>query len=105
MAEDNEILGTTRDPQPVRKTQIIIETHTTTVIRTTGDALDTAFCITCGSHTADLSAANAAAILQVDQSELDLFRRTGELHTTERGGLCGKSLIDHSKREIVIPTS
>jgi hypothetical protein len=100
MPKDNEILAPANDPRSGRQTSITIETHTTTVIRSSGDALETAYCETCGSHTADLSPANGAAILQVDQSELDLFRRTGDLHTTQRGGLCGRSLIEHSRREI-----
>ena len=102
MSEDNEILKSIPALLSRRKTQITIETHTTTVIRSTGDALQTAFCAACMDTVADLSPADAAAILQIGQSELDLFRSTGELHTTEAGGLCGKALVDHSRREIVI---
>jgi hypothetical protein len=100
MVEDNEILAPISDLRTARQTRITIETHTTTVIRTSGDPLDTAFCVSCGSQTADLSPANAAAILQLDQSALELFTNTGELHTTQRGGYCGKSLIEHSRREV-----
>jgi hypothetical protein len=80
-----------------RKTEITIETHTTTVIRVTSDGSPVAFCRTCGADSPDLSLHDAAAILNVSRSELLLFADSGDIHMTERGGLCGKSLVEHKK--------
>lgn len=102
MSEDNEILNAMAVPQKGRRTQITIETHTTTVISSTGDALQTAYCAICRAVVADLSAVDASAIMGIGESELALFQSTGELHATEAGGLCGKALIDHTRRVIVV---
>ena len=98
MTEDNEILKALQ--KAGKRTEITIETHTTTVIRTTSGRLGTAFCRTCGMDTADLSTTNAASILQVGQDELELFTRTGDLHLTENGGLCGNSLAAYRAHDI-----
>lgn len=100
MSQDNEILDLVKRQKLGRRTQITIETHTTTVIRATGDGLRTAYCPGCKAVAADLSAADAAAILGLGESEITLFQNTGELHLTEAGGLCGNALVEHAKHAV-----
>ena len=102
MSDDNEILSALTVPLGSRPTQITIETRTTTVIRTTGGELQTAFCDVCQAVVAELSSADALAVLGIGQSELELFQKGGGLHSTRTGALCGRALVDHSRREVAI---
>ena len=81
-----------------RRTRITIETHTRTVISTTGLAL----CDMCGREVVDIAVGQAAALFGVGESEIELFRESGQLHMTAAGGLCTVSLAAHLGREITI---
>ena len=94
MVENNGVPGLAKSRS---KTEITIETHTTTVIRMTSGGFTQAFCRSCGADSPDLSLNDAAAILGVSRSELTLFTESGDIHITDRGGLCGRSLAEHSK--------
>jgi hypothetical protein len=81
-----------------RRTRITIETHTRTIISTTG----LAFCDTCGREVVDIAIEQAAAVFGISVEELELFRESGDLHKTAAGGLCTVSLATHLGREISI---
>jgi hypothetical protein len=83
-----------------RRTQITIETHTTTVIRTTEGSVGLAYCEACEREVAALPLVHAAAIFDTEVSELELFHESGDLHATASGGLCSLSLAAHFRRDI-----
>ena len=79
-----------------RRTEIVIETHETTIIRFRTRQTATAFCDFCRETLPHFSARRAAAVLRL--SEFAVFRlvESGRLHSSEnaRGELfiCGNSI-------------
>ena len=83
-----------------RRTAITIETRTVTIIRARNAVSNQSYCEACGSKVTALSLHHAALIFRVAESELELFSRGGEIHTTEDAKLCGDSLARYFDQEI-----
>jgi len=80
-----------------RRTQIFIETHSVTIIRTNGKPLS-AFCERCQTNVIVFTPKQIAAFFQLTVAEVCRRVETGELHLikTRRGValICGGSLGD-----------
>ncbi len=75
-----------------RKTQITIETHSITIIRTSG-ALNVC-CAVCQKQVSAFASGEIAAALKMSAPELEFMRDAGEIHSVAENNLqlCGDSL-------------
>ncbi len=77
-----------------RKTEITIETHSITIIRT-NDRRFSAYCELCGKMVSAFTPEKMAIFLRLDLTEICRRIETGELHLTETGRnialICGNS--------------
>lgn len=84
-----------------RRTEITIETHSVTIIRTKSKKFSTQ-CRRCGETVSAFSPEQFASFLQLEIAEICRRLETGELHLTETGRavalICGNS----EKKEIQI---
>ena len=83
-----------------RRTEITVETRTVTIIRTRNADTHTVFCVTCNTEVTALPLQYAALIFRVNESELELFVGSGDIHTAENTNLCGNSLANFFKQEV-----
>lgn len=84
-----------------RKTQITIETHSITIIRSTGATFNV-HCETCQKSVSAFDAEQIAEALKLDQLQVEAFRLSGEIHNTASDNLllCGNSLPEILRRLI-----
>lgn len=78
-----------------RRTEISIETHSVTIIRTKHDSGGLVHCSTCGRDVRQLSHHQAAVVFGVDSEIVDRLAADSALHQTDESQLCGMSLIEH----------
>lgn len=84
-----------------RQTQITIETHSLTIIKTrTGGKSNSVYCRRCKSDVATFRHAHAALIFRVDAGELERLSQIGLIHAAGRSDLCANSLAEHFRQEI-----
>lgn len=80
-----------------KTTQITIETHSITIIRTSGKQ-NSAHCEHCLKTVAAFTPEQIAAFLQLDLTEIRRRAEVGEIHLTQNGRnaalICGASLED-----------
>ena len=81
-----------------RKTQITIETHSITIIRTKSERFQ-AFCEHCEKTVSAFTPEQTAMFLRLDMTEICRRIEAGELHLTETGRavalVCGNSESKH----------
>lgn len=84
-----------------RQTQITIETHSLTIIKTRfGSKLDSVYCRRCQANVATFRHAHAALIFRTAPSELEWLSQADSIHTAEDTALCGNSLAVFFNQEI-----
>ncbi len=66
----------------IKRTKITIETHSITIIRTTGKS-SSSFCERCQTNVTAFAPKQIAAILQLDLTEICRLVETDELHLIE----------------------
>ncbi|HLM62158.1 MAG TPA: hypothetical protein VK308_15245 [Pyrinomonadaceae bacterium] len=84
-----------------RKTEITIETHQLTIIRTRYNGKSSfVYCRNCGMNVASFQQAHAALIFRVGVGELNRLFQINSIHAADDFALCGNSLADFFNREI-----
>ena len=84
-----------------KQTQITIETHSLTIIRThSSDRFGLIRCRRCQADVAGFRQAQAALIFGVEASELERLLLANQLHLADDSALCGNSLAAFFNREI-----
>ena len=84
-----------------RRTEITIETHSLTIIRTRSNAQKQfVICRNCLTKTATFAAVHAALIFRVEPCELERLSQNNQIHFADDSVLCGNSLADFFKKEI-----
>lgn len=85
----------------MRRTEITIETHSLTIIRTqSGKPLNLKYCRMCDKQSTVFQLAHAVLIFQVALTELKQLLQNNQIHFAENGDLCGNSLATYIRREI-----
>lgn len=83
-----------------RRTEITIETHSLTIIRTRGGNIEAAFCETCGRNVQIFPAPHAALIFRVDAQVLATLLHSNQIHTVAENQVCATSLANYFDRKI-----
>ncbi len=83
-----------------RRTEITVETHSLTIIRTRGAKSDFVYCRNCRTKAAVFSRSHASLIFRVDSSELERLCQNSQIHYASADALCGDSLAGFFKKEI-----
>ncbi len=83
-----------------RRTEITIETHSLTIIRTRGAKSDFIYCQNCRTKAAVFSQPHASLIFGVDSGELERLFQNSQIHFASADALCGNSLAEFFKKEI-----
>lgn len=83
-----------------KRTEITVETHTVTIIRALNAGHNIARCDVCSEDVMALPDQYAALIFRVNESELELFASSGDIHRAQNQGLCGNSLGTFFEQEI-----
>lgn len=85
-----------------RRTEITIETHSITIIRTrNNDKSGFVYCRNCKTNVASFRQSHAALIFRVDPSELVRLFQINLIHAADNDALCGSSLATHFNKEIL----
>lgn len=82
-----------------RRTEITIETHSVTIIRSGRGSAETVFCELCRSEVRPFRDDHAAIVFSSSAEAINDLARTDRIHST-RHGICGLSLAKHFKRDI-----
>jgi hypothetical protein len=95
-------LSETKMDEPTkRRTEITIETHSLTIIRTRyNDKSNFVHCRSCQANVASFRFAHAALIFSVEPSELERLFQINSIHTADDAALCGNSLAVFFNKEI-----
>jgi len=82
-----------------RKTQITIETHSITIIRTTGTPFN-AHCEICRQRVSAFASHEIANALRLSTDEVETLHRAGEIHAVDSNNklVCGNSLAEVLRR-------
>jgi hypothetical protein len=84
-----------------RQTQITIETHSLTIIRTRSNGKSNFVrCRQCCAEVAVFRHAHAALIFGVELPELERLCQTNQIHLADDSALCGNSLAAFFNREV-----
>ncbi len=83
-----------------RRTEITIETHSLTIIRTRNAKADFVYCRNCQTKTATFAQTQAALIFRVEPREIEHLFQTNQIHSADDSALCGNSLAEFFKKEI-----
>jgi len=84
-----------------RRTEITIETHSLTIIRTRGAAKTSfVYCRNCRKNTATFAEIQAALIFRVALPEIERLFQTNQIHLADNAALCGNSLAGFYDKEI-----
>lgn len=78
-----------------RRTEISIETHSVTVIRTSRNGGGLVHCSTCGRGVRQLTRHQASVVFGVNSETVDRLAADLAVHQTDESQLCGMSLIEH----------
>lgn len=82
-----------------RRTEITIETHSLTIIRTRN--ANCVYCRNCQANVTTFRRAHAALIFRAAPAEIERLWQINSIHTTDEGdALCGNSLAGHFKQKI-----
>lgn len=83
-----------------RRTEIMIETHSLTIIRMRGGITDSAFCKNCQQETRFFTFEQAALIFRISGEFLEALMRSNQVHTVSENTVCANSLAEYFKHEI-----
>jgi adenosine/AMP kinase len=83
-----------------RRTEVMIETHSLTIIRIRGDKKESVFCHNCGRNVQSLAAPHAALIFIVDAELLAALLYSKQVHAVIANQICAASLADYFNRQI-----
>jgi len=84
-----------------RQTEITIETHSLTIIRTRGAAkANFIYCRNCRMNVATFAQAQAVLIFRVAVPEIERLFQTNQIHLADNAALCGNSLAEFFNQEI-----
>jgi hypothetical protein len=84
----------------VRRTEITIETHSVTIIRTCGGSIEATFCETCRRNVQMFTPTNAALIFRVDAEFIEALLYSNQIHAVAENHVCTVSLADYFKQKI-----
>lgn len=83
-----------------KRTEITIETHSLTIIRTRGGIIDAAFCETCGRNVQIFTTAHAALIFGSEVEFIEALGYSNQIHAVAENVVCAASLADYFKQKI-----
>lgn len=86
-----------------KRTEITIETHSRTVIKTRGGAVEASFCETCGRNVPVLTALDTASIFSARMEFVEALGNSGQIHVVAENAVCAVSLADHFNRKTALP--
>lgn len=100
-ANNKIIEGLRMEQTKTKRTEITIETHSLTIIRTrSGQEANLVSCGNCGTNAASFRHAHAALIFHATAAELERLSRGKQIHYADNAELCANSLAAFFNREI-----
>lgn len=87
----------------IKRTEITIETHCRTVIKTRGGTIEAAFCETCGRNVPILTTTDTASIFGARMEFVEALGNSGQIHVVAENAVCAVSLADHLNRKTALP--
>jgi hypothetical protein len=87
----------------IKRTEITIETHSRTVIKTRGDAIETTFCKTCGRIVPILTTAETASIFGARMDFVEALGNSNQIHAVAENAVCAVSVADYFNKTTALP--
>lgn len=84
----------------IKRTEITIETHSVTIIRTRGGSINAAFCEICGRNVQILTTAHAALIFGAGAEFIEALGFSNQIHAVAENAVCAVSLANYFKQKI-----
>lgn len=83
-----------------KRTEITVETHSVTTIRTIAGSIDLVECVQCGRDVRRLSDVAASVIFGVEPAEIERLADANDIHRIAETDVCGLSLVIHFGSDI-----
>lgn len=86
----------------INRTEITIETHSRTVIKTRGGTIENTFCEACGREVPTLTASDIASIFGARMEFIEGLGNSGHIHAVADNAVCAVSLADYFNRKTAL---